>query len=665
MKTRNFMKLITPSAAIYLWIIAVMDAFLLYYNFVAGIAGAIVLTYLMYYNRSSIYSRKKQLTEYMENISFNVGKNIKDILVHLPFPLVVTEEEGSINWYNSKFSEIIGEKIILGRNIKDYFESLEIESIMKEKEDMEMEVTTTDRHYRAMCNIVKTKEKRLCIIYFVDVTYSVNIKKCYRDSRPVLFIIHVDSYEEILQSTDTASRPLLVAEIDKKINKWVEEVQGYVRKYDDDKYIVFMEQRYLPSLQDRKFDILDDIRNISVGNSISPTLSIGVGVGGDNFLQLNEFARAAKDLAQGRGGDQAVVKNREKLYFYGGKTREVEKRTKVKSRVMAHALRQLINQSKKVLIMTHKMADPDCLGAAMGMYRGIKTLGKDARIIMNAPNPSIEILYSRIMEDDEYKTLFIDCKDAQLVAGDDTLIIIVDTHRPGYTECPDILDKVSNLAIIDHHRRSADFIKEAALVYQETYASSTCELVTEILQYITDDVKLRPIEAEALMAGIFVDTKNFTFKTGVRTFEAASFLRRMGADTTSVKQLFQDDINTFIGKAETVMNARIIRDTIAISICAENVKNHLIVTAQAADELLKIQGIKAAFVICRYNGSVYISGRSLGEVNVQLIAEKLGGGGHLTVAGAQLEDVDIEEAKQILLKAIEEYMDENIKEGDF
>jgi len=661
MKTRNFMKLIAPDAAIYLWIIAVMVVFLIYYNPLVGFSGGIVLAYLMYYNRHSLYSRKKKLTEYVENLSFNVGRNIQDVLMHLPFPLAVIEEEGNISWYNSKFSEVVKTNNVLGSNIMDHFKNLNVESIMQEKEDMEIEVTTTDRHYRAMCNIVKTAEKKVCIIYFVDVTRSINIKKCYRDRRPVLCLIQVDSYEEILQSTETDSRPLLIAEIDKRINKWVEEIEGCIKKYDDDKYIVFLEQKYLPSLQEKKFDILDDIRNISVGNSISATLSIGIGVNADNLLQLNEFAGAAKDLAQGRGGDQAVVKNREKLNFYGGRTREVEKRKKVKSRVMAHALRQLINQSQKVYILTHKIADPDCLGAAMGMYRGVKTLGKDAQVVMNVSNPSIEMLYSRIIKDDKYKSLFIDCRHAQLLVDDDSLVIIVDTHRPSYTECPEILEKAGTLAIIDHHRKSADFIKDAALIYQETYASSTCELVTEILQYISDDVKLRSIEAEALLAGIFVDTKNFTFKTGVRTFEAASYLRKMGADTTCVKQLFQNDINTFIAKAEIVKSARIVNDVIAVSVCSPEIENPLIVTAQAADELLKIQGIKAAFVLCEYGDSINISGRSLGEVNVQLITEKLGGGGHLTVAGAQLKDVEINEAKQMLEKALDEY----IKEGDF
>lgn len=662
----NFMKLVLPNAGMYLWIIGILTLLIFYYNPVLGAVGVLVLAYLIYYDKNTAVYRKRELARYVESMLFRGDSSVKDILVNLPFPLVVVGEDGSISWCNPKFREMVNKENILGANIKDFFQDINIDLIMQGKKEMEIKVTTADRHFKVMYNIVNTAgdagdSGNIAIIYFIDVTGYIEMERRFNETRPVLCLIQVDSYDEILQSAEPDKRPLLIAEIDKAINRWVQNVKGCMRKYDDDKYIVCLEQSFLSGLKEKRFDILDTIRNINVGNSISPTLSIGIGVNGESFVQLNQFASEAMDLARGRGGDQAVIKDREKLYFYGGKTKEVEKRTKVKSRVIAHALKQLVNQSEKVFIMTHKIADPDCLGASVGLYRGLKSLGKDVRIIMNGSNPSIEIMYSRLLEDSEYRKAFINCEEARALVNRDALLIMVDTHRPSYAECPEVLKKAGNLVVIDHHRRSTEFIDEAALIYQETYASSTCELVTEILQYIGENVKLRPVEAEVLMAGIFVDTKNFTFKTGVRTFEAASYLKRMGADTTAVKQFFQDDIDTFIAKAESVKNAEIVDDIVAISVCPEGVKNSLLVTAQAADELLKIQGIKAAFVLCKYGKDIYISGRSFGDINVQLIAEKLGGGGHLTVAGAQLRGVSIEEARQMLKGALDEYM----KEGGY
>ncbi|MBA1334701.1 MAG: Cyclic-di-AMP phosphodiesterase GdpP [Firmicutes bacterium] len=665
MKNVNFIKLMTPNTSIYLWIISIMTAFMLYYNRVLGIIGALVLAYLIYYNRRYTHSKKKQFTEYVENLSFNIDNAFINTLIRLPLPLAVIDEEGNISWYNTKFSEIVRAENLFGEGIGKYFKDLDVKSIIQDKKDMEIQATNADRHYKILYNIVEAKGNngqavKIGMLYFIDVTTGVQLEKECEDSKIVIALVQVDSYEEILQSTPADNRPLLVAEIDKKLNQWADSINGCITKYDDDKFIVIFEKGHLSYLQEKKFDILDGIRDINVKNTIPPTLSIGLGVNAESPAQLNRFANAAKDLAQARGGDQAVVKDGERMYFYGGRTREVEKKTKVKSRVIAHALRQLISQSSKVIIMTHKFADPDCLGSAMGLFRGAKTLRKDVRIIMNGPNPSIDIMYSRIVEDEEYANLFINCEEAGNLVDSETLIITVDTHRPSYTECPEALKKAGALVVIDHHRRSTEFIEQAALVYQETYASSTCELVTEILQYLDDAVKLKPMEAEALLAGIFVDTKNFTFKTGVRTFEAASYLRSMGADTTSVKQLFQDDIETFIARAETVKNAEIVRENIAVSVCPDRVKNPLLVTAQAADVLLEIQGVKAAFVLCEYGDSIFISGRSLGDINVQLVTEKLGGGGHLTVAGAQLRGVDLGKAREMLEEALYEY----IEEGD-
>ncbi|MDD2572908.1 MAG: DHH family phosphoesterase [Bacillota bacterium] len=665
MKSISFIKLVKPNTAIYLWSVLVLVLPLAYYNAYLGFIGALLLVYLVYYSRSVMHSQKEQLTEYVENLSFDIDNAISSTLIGLPLPMAMVDEKGSINWYNSRFAEMVQAEDLLGSSIKEHIKDIDINLIMQHKKDMEIQVTNADRHYRVIYNIVETsgvkgRKRKTGMIYFVDITDCVKAQQEMKSRSTVIALIQVDSLDEIISGIDADIISSLESEIDKRLYRWAEDIKGAIQKYDDGKYILVFEKEWLTRQQQKKFAILDEIRDINLGNPIPPTLSIGIGTNGGDPARLIQFANAAMDLAQGRGGDQAVVKVEDRLYFYGGKTREVEKKTKLKSRVIAHALRHLILQSGSVLIMTHRFADPDTLGAAVGMYRGIKSLGKNAKIIMNGTNPSIKTIYSRIMEDEEYSSLFIGCREAQSIVNGETLLIIVDTHRPGFSECPEVLPRAGNVVVIDHHRRSPDFIEDAALVYQETYASSTCELVTEILQYISEGIRIRPIEAEALLAGIIIDTKNFTYKTGVKTFEAASFLRRMGADTTAVKQLFQDDMDTFVARAETVKNARMVHGSIAISVCPEGIESPLLVTAQAANSLLDIRGVKAAFVLCKYNQNIFISGRSLGEINVQLIMESLGGGGHMTVAGVQLTGVEVEEARVMLEEALNQY----IEEGD-
>jgi len=462
----------------------------------------------------------------------------------------------------------------------------------------------------------------------------------------------------VVKGVDDNNKPALMAEIDRKINSWANEINGAIRKYDDNKYILFFEEKSLSLLQERRFDILDHIRDINIGNKLPVTLSIGVGKGGDNPAQLIQYAESSKDLALGRGGDQAVLKSGEKLLFYGGKTREVEKKTKVKARVIAHALSDLIDQSSEVIIMGHESPDLDSLGASIGLFRAVRTRGKNAFIILNKPNIFIQPLLKKMEGMAEYSNIFITNEQALNRVDRGTLLIVVDVHIKNYAEFPDIIDKVEKKVVIDHHRKSVDHIENAVLYYLETYASSTCELVTELIQYMSDRQELRAIEAEALMAGITVDTKNFSFKTGVRTFEAASFLRRCGADTTAVKQLLADEMSTYIARAEVVKNAKIIGGNIAISVCREPGANISLVVPQGADELLNIKGISASFVMAKSGDDVIISARSLGDINVQLILEKLGGGGHLTVAGAQLSNVSLEDAEARVIEAIKQYQEE-------
>ncbi|TCO77987.1 DHH family phosphoesterase [Marinisporobacter balticus] len=661
MKNKRLSKLLIPDTKIHLGIMTLLVMIIAYYNLIIGSIGIFVMVYFVYYNWKAQHDRKEMWTKYIENLSSDIDSVTRHAVLELPISLSVIEFDGSISWYNSKFSEMLDTKDLLEMNIEDLIPGLQLDGILQDKENMVVEVTIDNTHYKVVHNIVKTHtemdERYIIMLYFIDITNFNNLKVKYNEEKPVIMFVQVDNYDDVLKNTEEANKPLVIAEIDRCIGLWSANMNALIQKYQKDKYIIFLENQNLEILETKKFTILDEIREIQVGNQIPITLSIGVGVNGKNPAQLDAYARAAMDLALGRGGDQAVVKKIRDLNFYGGKTKAVEKRNKVRARVIAHALRQLIDQSKDVVIMGHKFPDMDSLGAALGVYRAAKNRGKDAYIVLNSVNESIRNLYDRIKEYEEYK--FITSEEFLNRVSKDTLVVVVDTHRPGFTQCPQALDKADRIVLIDHHRRGAEFIENAVLTYLEPYASSACELVSEILQYMYDKINIEKIEAEALLAGITVDTKNFSFKTGVRTFEAASWLRRAGADTTNVRQLFQDDLHTFVAIADVVKNAQEIGNNIALSVCSKGIENTSLVAAQAADELLNIRGITASFVLgIRDNDEIIISGRSLGDINVQVILEKLGGGGHLTVAGTQLKNHTIEEATSVLEKAIDEYFEE-------
>ena len=658
---RFLWKLLIPDTKIYLWIITLFVGIIASYNLIIGGLGIILLIYLVYYNWKTQHDRKESWTRYIEGLSYDIDSAAKHAILNLPIPLVMIEFDGSISWYNSKFTEMLEAKEILEMNIEELMPGFKVDNILNDKKDMIIEVTINDRHYKGLYNIVKIAEdgdeRYIIMLYWIDITSYKNLKAKYNDEKMIVALIQVDNYEDVLQSTEEKNRPLIIAEIERKINFWASRINALLKPYQKDKYVAFFENQYLERLQAKRFAILDEIREIQVENEIPATLSIGIGVNGKNPAKIEEYARTAMDLALGRGGDQAIVKNIDALSFYGGKTKAVEKRNKVKARVIAHALRQLIDQSKEVVIMGHKVPDMDSFGAALGVYRASKYRGKEAYIVLNGSNEAIKNLHSRVNDHGNYN--LVTNEEVLSILGKDTLVVVLDTHRPSFTQCPEVLDRADKIVLIDHHRRGTEFIDNAVLTYLEPYASSTCELVTEILQYIGDKINIEKVEAEGLMAGIAVDTKNFTFKTGVRTFEAASWLRRSGADTTNVRQLFQDDLETFIAKAEVVKNARILRKNIALSICPKNTHNESLVAAQAADELLDIRGITASFVLgIREEDEIFISGRSLGDINVQVILEKLGGGGHLTVAGTQFKGNTVEKAIEMLEQAIEEYFEE-------
>lgn len=667
MESKKFSGIFIPRASFYLWVIFFLVSIIGVLYWQIAVPGFLLLVFLVYYNYRSNYIRQREITKYIENLTFNIDSAAKDTLLNFPMPLVVLELDGTIIWYNSSFRKIFDGEALLEKTIHSFIEELNPDNLVDEISNISREIVINGHHYSVLGNFVKIDSKAdtgsfILMLYLIDNTELVELRQRYHQEKTTVGVIVIDNYDDLMQSMGDSSRPQMLAEIEKCVIQWMGHTGGILKKFERDKYLFVFEHRYLKEFEDKKFEILDTVKEINLGNKIPVTFSIGFGLNGKSLLECFQFAGAAIDIALGRGGDQVVIKNGDNFAFYGGKTRELEKRTKVKARVIAYALREIIDQSSMVMIMGHENGDIDSLGASLGLYRVVKNRGKDAFIVLNHSNPTIDNLLHKISKLPEYNELFIGRSEALDRINNKTLLIVVDTHRPGYTECPDLLKITDQVVVIDHHRRGADFIQDAVLTYQETYASSTCELVTEILQYVEEKVKLTQLEAEALYAGIVIDTKNFTFKTGVRTFEAASFLKRQGVDTVSVKQLFQNDLNTYINISNVVKDAEIINEKIAISVCPSNTKNAQLISAQAADQLLTLSGLVAAFVLSTLNNEVFISGRSLGDINVQVILEKLGGGGHLSVAGAQLQGISVDEAKEKLKYAIIEYMESINKE---
>lgn len=623
-----------------------------------------------------LYFSKKRLMSEIINFALDFAVVQKNFLYSFPIPYLLLDHQGKIRWYNKQAESICEEDKLLDKSIASIISDISEDDLPYDDIDTKtFHVQLGEKYYEVDIKCIKLEDSNkefeekgqnksiyMYAVYLFDETLVKDLQKRNKEQKNIIGLLYIDNYEESLQSIEDVRRPLLVALIDRNINKFAQNIDAVVRKFEKDKYFFVFQQKYLPQLQSSKFSILDEIRSINIGNEMSVTLSIGLGVNGETYQQSVDYARIAIDLALGRGGDQAVVKDIDKLYYYGGKTKVVEKSTRVKARVKAHAFRELIEAKDKVIIMGHKLQDLDSLGAAIGIYRGAKTLNKKAHIILNEVTTSVRPLYELFVSDEEYEEdMFLDNIDAIAKADDNTLLVVVDVNRPSYTECPEILELVPSIVVLDHHRASAEYIDNAVLSYIEPYASSTCEMVAEILQYMVDKIKLKPLEADALFAGMTIDTKNFMVKTGVKTFEAAAFLRRNGADVVRVRKLFRNDMASFKARAEAIKNVELYRDNLAITYCpAEGIESPTVVTAQTADELLNITGIMASFVLTDIDGKVYISARSIDEINVQLIMEALGGGGHLNVAGAQLTQIDVNDAINIL----KEKIDELIEDGD-
>ncbi|SHE39382.1 DHH family phosphoesterase [Alkalibacter saccharofermentans] len=639
-----------------------MVAVIYAFNLAIAITGTLILIYLIYYKIKAATKSEERWKELVENLALDIDTATQNILLELPFPLVILKEDDTVLWYNSDFRNILGDRRnLLNKSLKQVFEDLDIEKFYQ-REDKFITYYYEGNHYRVYTNSVKNiNSEKIRMLYWIDYTEYEELMDRYLLERPVIAFIQVDNYDEVLKSSKDSYKPLITAIIDRKINAWAKDMNAYVNKYDPDQYLMMFEYEYLSVMEEKRFNILDIMRETQSGNKIPITLSIGVGISDQklSFPQLQELSKSALDIALARGGDQAVLRKDGKLSYFGGKTQAVEKRTKVKARIKAHGIKELMENSENVLVMGHENPDIDSLGAALGIFRCARFLGKEASIVLDKSNPSIDVLYKELMENG-YETALSSSESARKAANEDTVLVIVDVHKRNLVQDPDLIDKVGKIIVIDHHIRAAEFIEESVLTYLEPYASSTCELVSEIIEYIDDGVELTEIEATALLAGIYMDTKNFAIKTGVRTFEAASFLRKNGADTLKAKKLLKDDREVLIAKSQALKEAQFIKGNIAIAIVNDQSDKANLITAQTADELMNIQGVEASFVIALGDNTAIISGRSYGGLNVQRILETLGGGGHMTVAGAQLTDTDIETAREMLKNAIDEYL----KEGE-
>ena len=582
----------------------------------------------------------------------------------------VMDHEGKLIWYNRRFGEMFDHSAAL--ETQTFFELIgnrEIEMPPSEMYPTEMNIDYKEGHYALRISMIRREEDQdislqMYAVSLEDITRQVELERENEEIKSVISLLYVDNYDTIAGRLDEGRRPMLEAMIYRRLSEMAASLKGILTQLEKDRYMLVFPVSSLRTLEEGRFQILSDIRQINIGNSLPLTLSIGVGVA-DRLDRAQEYARAAADLATGRGGDQAVVKNDEKYTFYGGSSIGVEKSSRARARLVAYALRELIMDCDQVLIMGHKNPDLDAFGASMGMFRVATVLKKPAHIVLGEPHGAIDLLIERVQREREYKEVLIDEERALELAGERTLVIVVDVNRPTIVQAPKLLETGSPLAVIDHHRVSADHLDHAAVSYIEPYASSACEMVSEILQYIDERVSIKTVEADGMFAGIQLDTKGFTGKTGVRTFEAAAFLRRNGADAVRIRKLFKNDMSEYKAKALIVSQAAMHYDRIAIARWTASVENANVVAAQAADELLNISGIHASFVLTEYPDQVGISARSLGDINVQVILEKMGGGGHMMVAGAQIKGKSLEETYQQLLQTIEDYMVENgMKKGE-
>ena len=638
----------------------------------AGIIFSVFLLVYAVYVFTVYMLNRPALTKEILNFATQYSSVQRKILDNFKAPQAILDMNGKIIWVNKQFEAVTGKSKNYHKTIFSIFPMISKERLQSEKE-AEFLIEWEDKFFRGEISrisfqkglneesILDVEEEGQNFIFFClfDETKLNHYIKAFQEQKLVAALIYIDNYEEALDSIEEVKRSLLTALIDRKVNEYFLKVDALVRKTEKDKYFVVFKYKYLNILEEDKFSLLEEVKNVKVGNEMAVTLSIGVGIHGDGYVANAEYSRMAIDLALGRGGDQAVVRKDEDVFYYGGKLKTVGKNTRVKARVKAHALRETLESRENVIIMGHNISDVDSFGAAIGIYCMVKALNKKAQIVLNEVTSSLRPLKECFSPEKGYpEDLFINSERAMEIISRNTLVMVVDTNRPNYTECPKLLERGNAIVVFDHHRQGTEVIKNPILSYMEPYASSSCEMIAEVLQYFKENIKLESAEADSIYAGILIDTNNFMTKTGVRTFEAAAYLRRCGAEVTRVRKLLRNDMNSYKERAEVVRQAEVYKGAFAISVCPSKTESPTIVGAQAADELLNIIGIKASFVMTEYQGKIYISSRSIDEINVQLIMERLGGGGHLNVAGAQLPGCTLAEAKRKLQITINDMIEE-------
>ena len=623
---------------------------------------ASVLCYLLY---------RKRIMRELVSFGSDYAQVQKQLLNEMAVPYAMIDENTRLLWRNAEFERLMNGAVRLNRPLNTAFPDLVSSALPASQECTQLHLQYGNLRLRAEIRRVlisgalemlapdtNPSDASLYALYLFDETEIVSYQKQLQDEKPVVGLLYLDNYDEALEGIEEVRRSLLLALIDRKINKYITSMGGILKKLEKDKYLLVHTRRHLAEMQEKKFDLLEDVKTVNIGNEMAVTISIGLGIGGESYYQNYLFARTAIDMALARGGDQVVLKDRETITYYGGKTQTMEKNTRVKARVKAQALRELIETKERVVIMGHQLSDVDSIGSAIGVYRAARYSGKKACIVLNTVTSSIKPLLDRFADNPDYEDdLFIDSARARELTDSNTVLVVVDVNRPSYTECPDLLARTPNIVVFDHHRQTREAIENAVLSYVEPYASSASEMVAEILQYYGDNVRLKALDADAIYAGIVIDTNNFLNKTGIRTFEAAAFLRRNGADVVRVRKLFRDDMGDYKAKAEAVRNAELFENCFAISHCGEgSAESPTIIAAQAANELLSIRGVKASFVLSKLEDTVYFSARSIDEINVQVIMERLGGGGHMTIAGAQIKDTTIEDATELLKKILHQML---------
>ena len=663
MSNKKLSRLLEPNLKFYFAVMLLFAVAAIPVNWQLALAEGTLTVLLYFYFRQSNQKRRQGVLQYIDSVTGSVDTASKSTLINSPLPtLVVRPDTGEIIWSNESFLQLAGvREHLFEMRLSEAVPDFQVQWLLSGKQESPERVELNNHRFRVYGSLVRSRNRTgvqslVATTYWVETTEADHLREVYEASRPVAAILMLDNYEDLMKACEDTQRSAVLAQIDEKLQTWANAGQGILLKTDRNHYLFLFEEQYFQHFVDEKFSILDTVRAIRVAENIHPTLSIGIGKDSPSIPELYKNAKLSLEMALSRGGDQAVVRNQVDFAFYGGRTKATEKRTKVKSRVMANAFRELIADAGEVYIMGHSFADMDAVGAAAGICCAARKRGKQARIVIDREHTAAETLIARLDALPEYSGVFLTPAEAFLQMRADTLLVVVDTNRPDMVENPQLLESCNRVAVIDHHRRAATYIENAAFNFHEPYASSASELVTELLQYLVEPTDLLREEAGALLAGIVLDTKHFTQRTGGRTFEAAAFLRRSGADTAEVQRLFQGDLKDMVTKYDIIRRAEMYRSNIAVSVVEEPGVDR-VAAAQAADDLLTLKGVQASFVIYAAEGAVLMSARSLGEINVQVILEALGGGGNSTTAGARIEDTDPESVRQQLIGVLDAYFE--------